>query len=147
MCMWKHNEALHCVQHSVPSADALPFSVVLWLFWHHERACVVMLETTCPVKIFAQCICWELFHAITPSVSSMWFLLTGTYMYFLVFLSFCNDFTNWEYWCESAIILCGPQTPPTQFPLIVHYLYMSCDASTKTIYVFWRLCTTLFLYF
>ena len=26
-----------------------------------------------------------------------------------------------------------------QFPLIVHYLYMSCGASTKTIYGFWRL--------
>ena len=28
---------------------------------------------------------------------------------------------------------------PLQFPLIVYYLYMSCGASTKTIYGFWRL--------
>ena len=28
---------------------------------------------------------------------------------------------------------------PLQFPLIIHYLYMSCGASTKTIYGFWRL--------
>ena len=28
---------------------------------------------------------------------------------------------------------------PLQFPLIVHYLYMSCGASTKTIHGFWRL--------
>ena len=26
---------------------------------------------------------------------------------------------------------------PLQFPLIIHYLYMSCGASTKTIYGFW----------
>ena len=114
--MWKHNEALHCVQFSSLSADALPFSVVLWLFWHHERACVVMIETTCPVKIFAQCVFWERFYPITPSVSSIWFLFSSTYMlYFLVFLSFCDDFTNWEYCCESDIIFCGPQTPPAPF--------------------------------
>ena len=47
-----------------------------------------MIETTCPVRIFAQYVCWESFHSITPSVSSMWFLLSSTYMlYFLVFLS------------------------------------------------------------
>ena len=28
---------------------------------------------------------------------------------------------------------------PLQFPLIFHYLYMSCGASTKAIYGFWRL--------
>ena len=31
------------------------------------------------------------------------------------FLIFCDDFTNWEYCCESAIIFCGPQTPPIPF--------------------------------
>ena len=82
------------------------------------KACVVMIETTCPVKIFAQCVCWELFHHITPSVSSMWFRLSSTYMlYFLVFLFFCDDFNNWEYYCESAIIFCGQQTPPDPFNL------------------------------
>ena len=53
------------------------------------KACVVIIETTCPVKIFAQCVCWELLHPITPSVSSMWFLLSSTYiLYLLVFLFF-----------------------------------------------------------
>ena len=28
---------------------------------------------------------------------------------------------------------------PLQFPLIVHYLYMSFGASTKTIYVFFKI--------
>ena len=97
------------------------------------------IMTTCPVKIFAPCVSWELFHPITPSVSSMWFLFSSTYMlYFLVFLSFCDDFTNWEYCCESAIIYSMDRNP-LQFPLIIHYLYMSCGASTKAICVFWRL--------
>ena len=62
---------------------------------------------------------------ITPSVSSMWFLLSSTYMlYFLVFF-FCDDVTNWECYCESAIIFCGPQTPPVPFnrSLPVHELW------------------------
>ena len=103
-----------------------------------RNACVVTIETRCPVKIFAQCACWEFFHPISPSVSCMWFLLSSTYMlYFLVLLFFCDDFTNWEYYCESAII--KPKPKLLQFPLIVHYLYMSCGASTETIYGFWRL--------
>ena len=53
---------------------------------------------------------------------------------FLVFLSFCDDFTNWEYCCEGAIIYSMDRNP-----LIVHYLYMSCGGSSKTICVFWRL--------
>ena len=73
------------------------------------------------------------------SCECKWFLLSSTYMlYFLVFLSFCDDFTNWEYCCESAIIYSMDRNP-LQFPLTVHYLYMSCGASTKTICVFWRL--------
>ena len=60
--------------------------------------------------------------------------------FFLFSYIFCDDSTNWEYCRISVIIFCGPQPP--QFPLIVHYvhyMYMSCGASTKTIYVFWRL--------
>ena len=34
---------------------------------------------------------------------------------FSCFLIFCDDFTNWEYYCESAIISCGPQTPAVPF--------------------------------
>ena len=37
------------------------------------------------------------------------------------------------------VILYHADRKPLQFPLIVHYLCMSCGASTKTIYVFWRL--------
>ena len=44
---------------------------------------------------------------------------------FSCFLIFCDDFINWEYCCESAIILCGPQTPPVPFnrSLLVHELW------------------------
>ena len=38
-----------------------------------------------------------------------------------------------------GVLLYHVDRKPLQFPLIVHYLYMSCGASTKTIYVFWRL--------
>ena len=38
---------------------------------------------------------------------------------------FCDDFTNWEYYCESAIIFCGPQTTRVPFnrSLLVHELW------------------------
>ena len=138
--MWQHNGSisLHATFSSLIAA-ALSFSVVYWLFWHHERACVVMIETTCPV-ILAQCVCWELFHPITPSVSSMWFLLSSTYiLYFLVFLSFCDDFTNLEYCCKSAIICRGPQTHPVPFnrSLPLHELW--CIYRNHTPVSFWRL--------
>ena len=44
---------------------------------------------------------------------------------FSCFLIFCDDFTNWEYYCESAIIFCGPQIPPVPFnsSLAVHELW------------------------
>ena len=44
---------------------------------------------------------------------------------FSCFLIFCDDFTNWEYCCESDIIFCGPQTPPVPFnrSLTVHELW------------------------
>ena len=115
-----------CVHHSVPECRRLTLFSCVRLFWHPEKGCLVMIETTCPVKIFAQCVCWELFHPITPSVSSMWFVLSSTYMlYFLVFLFFCDDLTNWEYYWESAIIFCGPQIPPVPFnpSLAVHELW------------------------
>ena len=37
------------------------------------------------------------------------------------------------------VLLYSMDRKPLQFPLIVHYLYMTCGASTKTIYVFLRL--------
>ena len=141
--MWKCNEALHRVQTPYPFQLCNDyFDIMKRLVW------------LCPVRIFAQCVCWELFHPITPYVSSMWFLLSSTSMlYFLVFLFFWDDLTNWEYCCESAIIYSMDAT--LQFPLIVHYLYMSRGASTQTICVSWRLWsmgfkllenTTLFLF-
>ena len=46
----------------------------------------------------------------------MWFLLSSNYMlYFLVFLFFCDDFTNWEYCCESVIIYSVDGNPPVPF--------------------------------
>ena len=113
-----------------------------------------MIETTCPVRIFAQCVCWELFHPITPSVSSMWFLLSSTYMlYFLVFLFFVMISLIGN--TVVRVLLYILWTATLQFPLIVHYLYMSRGASTQTICVFGRLWsmgfkllenTTLFLF-
>ena len=34
---------------------------------------------------------------------------------FSCFLIFCDVITNWEYYCVSAIIFCGSQTPPVPF--------------------------------
>ena len=44
---------------------------------------------------------------------------------FSCFLIFCDDFINWWCCCESAIILCGPQTLPVPFNrlLPVHELW------------------------
>ena len=44
---------------------------------------------------------------------------------FFLFSYFCDDFTNWEYYCESAILFCGPQIPPVPFnpSLAVHELW------------------------
>ena len=44
---------------------------------------------------------------------------------FSYFLNFCYDFINWEYYCESAFTLCGPQTLPVPFnrSLTVHELW------------------------
>ena len=103
-----------------------------------RKACVVMIGTTCPVKIFAQCVWWELFHPITPSVSSMRFLLSSTYMLnFLVFLFFVMISLIGN--TIVRVLLYSMDRKPIQFPLIVNYLYMSCGASTKIINGFWRL--------
>ena len=39
----------------------------------------------------------------------------------------------------AGVLLYSVDHKPFQFPLIVSYLYMSCGASIKTIYGFWRL--------
>ena len=54
----------------------------------------------------------------------MWFLLSSTYI--ITCCIFCDDFTNWKYSCESAIIFCGPQTFPVPFnrSLPVHELHL-----------------------
>ena len=80
----------------------------------------------------------RIFHPITPSVSSMWFLLSSTYMlYFLVFLFsvMISLIGN----TVVRVLLYSVDLKPLQFHLIANYLYMNCGASTKTIYVFWRL--------
>ena len=84
-----------------------------------ERACVIMIEIFL-IQIFAQCICWSIFHPISPSLNDMQFLLPSTHM--LYFLIFHYDTTNWEYCCESAIIFRGPN--PFQLCLILHYIWL-----------------------
>ena len=85
----------------------------------------------CPVKIFAQCVFWELFNPITPSVSSMWFLLSSIYMlYFLVFLFSVMISLIGNIVVRVILYSVDHNTHthphPPQFPLTVHYLYMSC---------------------
>ena len=58
-------------------------------------------------------------------------------LYFLVFYSFCDDFINWEYCCESAIIYSMDGNPPV--PLNRSLPLHERGASTQTICVFWRL--------
>ena len=118
------------MQHSAPWVQTpYPFQ-----FCNEKKACVVMIETTYPVKIFAVCLL-RLFHPITPSVSSM--CPAPTCCIFL--------FSNFLWWFRELGMLLWDcyyilwTTKPIEFPLIIRYLYMSCDASTKTIYVFWKL--------
>ena len=132
--MWKHNEALHCVQHSVRWVQTpYPFQLCndysdLCGYDRDDMSCqdfcTVCLLRTSPSHYS---ICKQ--HAI-PVVQ----YLHGVFSCFLIF---CDDFTNWEYCCESDIIYSMDGNP--QFPLIVHYLYMSRGASTQTICVFLRL--------
>ena len=113
-CLWEQpmtNEALPCVQHSVPWVQTpYPFQLCkdyfdilkgLCRYHRDDMSC----QDFCTV-------CWKFFHPITPSVSSMWFLLSSTYMlYFLVFLFFFmisligNTIVR-------VLLYCGPQTPP-----------------------------------
>ena len=84
----------------------------------------------------------------------MWFLLSSTYMlYFLVSLFFLMISLIGN--TVVRVLLYILWTATLQFPLIVHYFYMSRGASTQTICVFWRLWsmsfkllenTTLFLF-
>ena len=103
----------------------------------YPTSCVVMLETDRYDMIFAQCLLRTV-HPITPSVSSTWFLLFSPYiLYFLVFLFFVMISLIGN--TVVRVLLYHVDRKPLQFLLIVHYLYMSCGASTKTIYGFWRL--------
>ena len=81
----------------------------------------------------------RLFHPITPSVSSMWVLLSSTYvLYFLVIYFFVMITLIGN--TIMRVLSYSVDRKPLHFPLIVHYQYMSCVcASTKTIDGFWRL--------
>ena len=95
----------------------------------YPTSCVVMIETdrddmsckdfctVCLLRTFPShhSICKQ--HVI-PAVQPL-------HVVFSCFLIFCDDFTNWEYCCESAIISCAPQTPPVPFDrsLPVHELW------------------------
>ena len=157
--MWprprQHNEALHCVQHSLTWVQTpYPFQLCNDYFdiltsW---KGLSGYDRDDMSSQIFAQCVCWVLFHPITPS--SKWFPLSSTYMlYFLVFLFFVMISLIGN--TVVRVLLYHVDRKPIQFPLIVHHLYMSCGASTKTICVFedcgqwvsscWK-STTLFLF-
>ena len=73
--------------------------------------------TVCLLRTFPShyCICKQ--HVIRA--------VQHLHVVFSCFLNFCDDFTNWEYYCESAIIFCGPQIPPVPFnpSLAVHELW------------------------
>ena len=75
-------------------------------------------STVCLLRTFPShySICKQ--HVI-PAVQHLYVVFSC----FLIF--FCDDFTNWEYYCESAIIFWGPQTPPVPFnrSLTVHELW------------------------
>ena len=124
-----------CVQHSVPECRRLTlFSWVKTILTSWKGLFGYDRDDMSCQDFCAVC----LFHPITPSVSSMWFVLSRTYMlYFLVFLFFCDDFTKWVYYCESAIMFCGPQIPPVPFnpSLAVHELW--CIYQNNI--CFWRL--------
>ena len=65
-----------------------------------------------------------LFHPITQSVSSTWFLMSSAYMlYFLVFLFFViiSPIEN----VVVRVLLYYVDHQPLQFHLFIHYLYMS----------------------
>ena len=118
------------------------FSCVMTILTSWKGLCVYDRDDmSCQDFCTLTCVCWELFHPITPSVSSTWFLLSSTYMlYFLVFLFFVMISLIGN--TVVRVLLYYVDRKPLQFPLfplIFHYLYMSCGASTKTIYVFWRL--------
>ena len=123
----QHNEALHYVQYSVTWVQTpYPFQLCNDYFdiltsWKglcgYDRDhmfcqdfCTVCLLITFPSHYSKQ-------HVI-PAVQHL-------HVVFSCFLIFCDDFTNWEYCCESAIILCGPQTTPISFnsSLPVHELW------------------------
>ena len=97
-----------------------------------------MIETTCPVRIFAQCVCWELpshysickqsCDSCCPAPTCCIFLIC----YFFVMISLIGN-------TVVGVLLYILWTSTLQFPLIVHYLYMSRGASTQTICVLLRL--------
>ena len=132
--MMKH---LHCVQHSVPWVQTpYPFQLCNDYFDILQGLCPYDIDMSC--QDFCTVCLLRNFPTITPSVSSMWFLLSSTCMlHFLVFLFFVMISLIGN--TIVRVLLYSVGRKPLQFPLTVHYLYMSCGASTKTIYVFWRL--------
>ena len=137
-CLWEQpmmNEALHYVQQSVPWVQT-PYSLqlcndyfdILKGLCRYDRD-DMSCQDFCTVCMLRN------FHPITPSVSSMWFLLSSTYMlYFLVFWFFVMISLIGN--IIARVLLYSVDCKPLQFPLIFHYLNMSRGASTKTIYVF-----------
>ena len=132
------NEALHCVQHSVPWVQTpYPFQLcndyfdILKGSSRYDRDdmscqdfCTVCLLRTFPSHHF---ICKQ--HVI-PAVQHLYFVFSC----FLIFvmISLIGNTT-------VRVLLYSVDHKPLQCPLIVHHPFMSRGVSTKTIYVFLRL--------
>ena len=129
--MMKH---LHSVQHSVPWVQTpYPFQLCNDYFDILQGLCPYDRDMSC--QDFCTVCLLRTFPTITPSVSSIWFLLSSTYMLhflFFVFFVMISLIGN----TIVRVLLYSVEHKPLQFPLTVHYLYMSCGASTKTMYVF-----------
>ena len=110
------DEALRCMQNSVPwvCRRLNLFSYVMTILTSWKGLCGYDRDdmpcqdfcTVCLLRTFPShfSICKQ--HVI-PAVQHL-------HVVFLV-IFFCDDFTNWEYYCERAIIFCGQQTPPVPF--------------------------------
>ena len=157
-CIWEQpmmNEALHCVQHSVPWVQTPyhfqlcnDYFAILKGLCRCDRDDITCQDlcTMCLLRTFPSrySICKQ--HVI-PAVQHL-YVVFSCFLIFCVIISLIGN-------TIVGVLLYSVDLKPLQFPLIFHYLYMSRGASTKTIYGFedcgqwvsscWK-STTLFLF-
>ena len=115
-----HNGVYDSACHSSQSSDGTPVRCCLCGRQFH-RECIEFSENDTPLV-------WTCVHCrnlasdvksantkIDTLTSLVRDLIQKCIFLFSYFL--CDYFTNWEYYCGSAIIFCGPQTPPVPFNL------------------------------